>query len=361
LSPAAKDALLAVFSKKGSYVQQLLVEELVAATDALSREALSETLRLLLGSAPVALAMSNLEALGPLRPLLLPFTTPLELLSRLAPAVAVTPEDEEALAVVRGIFQLVQQMGNSGSVRGTNNSVVPGSMVFSTTAGQAGLLQGPRFGTTVPMNGRTAVAAAAEAVSDVADVARELQPLLPELLPGLTHTGELFVRAFTQRVATRLAESLSSGSSRSDAEDAERAMAMAALSFIQTGQGKGNGLMAMGRTGGSLGTTATPIFSTTPMAASPLFSSSNSAAGVFGGSSGNVRDPAQKPHAPGFGPASLRPYSASSSLPAATVGGLTAGQLVTGLVAAPLLVMLTPLAVLSEMQRRHRQGPHQPW
>eukprot|EP00775_Hariotina_reticulata_P007498 gene7498-7708_t len=293
-------------SPKGSYVQQLLVEELVAATDALSREALSGTLRLLLGSAPVALAMSSLEALGPLRPLLLPFTTPLEVLSRLAPAVAVTPEDEEALAVVRGIFQLVQQMGSSGSVS-TNGSMVPGSMVFSTTAGQAGLLAGPRFGAT--------------------------------------------------RVATRLAESLSAGSSNSDADEAERTMAMAALSFLQTGRVEGAGILGRGL--GNLSSTAYRMFSTTPMPANPLFSSANNiGAGAFGRSSGNdVRDQRQQPLIPGFGSAP-QPFSyASSRLPSAAPGGITAGQLVTGLVAAPLLVMLTPLAILNEVQRRHRQGP----
>ena len=58
------------------------MDELVAAIDALSREAASELLRRVLGSTPAVVALSGLEALGPLRPLLLPLPTPLEVLTR---------------------------------------------------------------------------------------------------------------------------------------------------------------------------------------------------------------------------------------------------------------------------------------
>lgn len=71
-----------IFSSRGSYVQTLLVEELVAATDALSREAASEALRLLLGSPPAALALNTLRALGPLRTFVVPLPTPIEIMSR---------------------------------------------------------------------------------------------------------------------------------------------------------------------------------------------------------------------------------------------------------------------------------------
>ena len=50
-----------VFSKDGSYAQELIVDELVAATDAMSREALSEALRLVLGSASAVSALRSME------------------------------------------------------------------------------------------------------------------------------------------------------------------------------------------------------------------------------------------------------------------------------------------------------------
>jgi hypothetical protein len=62
-----------VFAKDGSYAQELLVEELVAATDAMSREALSEALRLVGAQPPggghvvlccAVLCCAALQALG---------------------------------------------------------------------------------------------------------------------------------------------------------------------------------------------------------------------------------------------------------------------------------------------------------
>lgn len=371
LSPAAKDALLAVFNKKGSYVQQLLVDELVAAADAMSREALSETLRLVLGSAPAAVALSSLEALGPLRPLLVPFATPLELLSRLAPVVALTAEDEEALGVVRGIFELVARMAPDAAAATASSAAAAGSsgyspvgaadagnaasgMVFSTTG--VGRLSGaPGFGglTTRPVNPRAAVAAAAEAVTDAANIARELQPILPELLPGLQYTGELFVRAFLRRVALRFAKSMSVdqyGSSAS-VDDEERALAMAALGFV-AGPDSFNRIGSIGLPAG--------------------FNSNNSTSG-FGYGGGFLSQLQQGRGRAGAGPAAFGPqplqFTATNgqyhtgddaaSAAAHGVGGslfnnvpLTAGQLVTGLVAAPLLAVLTPLAILNDMQRK---------
>ncbi|KXZ45805.1 hypothetical protein GPECTOR_50g599 [Gonium pectorale] len=115
LSPAVVSALRQAL-RPGSYASELLVEEMVVAVDALSRDALSRLLGRLLGSAPAALALRSVEALGPLRSVLLPLPTPVELLSRLAPAVAVTPEDQEALALVRALLQLSQRLAQSGLV-----------------------------------------------------------------------------------------------------------------------------------------------------------------------------------------------------------------------------------------------------
>jgi hypothetical protein len=385
LSPAAKDALLAVFSRRGSYVQELLVEELVAAADALSRDALSQTLRVLLGSAPVAVAMSSLEALGPLRPLLLPLTTPLELLSRLAPAVQLTDEDEEALGVVRGIFQLVARMspdspaaaaaaaasaGNSSSSAGYRSvgsadaSNAASGMVFSTTEESSSRLLGlAAAGRAQQVDPRAAVAAAAEAVNGAAGVARELQPILPELIPGLQHTGELFVRAFVRRVALRLAESFTaadsygSSSSSVSVDDEERALAMAALGFVA-------GPDSFKRIG-NVGLPAGFLSGSSSGFAKNGCSGSGSIASEFTGVLFQQQMQPQQQQQPGAGAGfgavkplhfHAPPGAAASGAPGGWgAGPLTAGQLVTGLVAAPLLAVLTPLAVLNELQRRQQR------
>lgn len=62
--------------------QEVLVEEAVAAVDALSREAVSALLGAALGSAPALVARGALDALGPLRGVVLPVPTPVEVLSR---------------------------------------------------------------------------------------------------------------------------------------------------------------------------------------------------------------------------------------------------------------------------------------
>ncbi len=62
--------------------QELLVDEMVAAVDAMSRELLSDLLRQFLSSLPATLTMSALEALGPLRTVLLPMPTGVEVLAR---------------------------------------------------------------------------------------------------------------------------------------------------------------------------------------------------------------------------------------------------------------------------------------
>ena len=63
-------------------LQEVLVDELVAAVDTLQRYAVSGAVQRVLGSLPAALASNAVRALGPWRPLLLPIPTPLELLNR---------------------------------------------------------------------------------------------------------------------------------------------------------------------------------------------------------------------------------------------------------------------------------------
>ena len=54
------------------------MDEMVAAVDALSREALSRLVTSLLGSLPALAVGTTMSALGPLRGLLLPVPTPFE-------------------------------------------------------------------------------------------------------------------------------------------------------------------------------------------------------------------------------------------------------------------------------------------
>ena len=58
------------------------MDEMVAAVDALSREALSRLVTSLLGSLPALAVGTTMSALGPLRGLLLPVPTPFEILTR---------------------------------------------------------------------------------------------------------------------------------------------------------------------------------------------------------------------------------------------------------------------------------------
>ena len=69
-------------SAGSALLQEVLVDELVAAVDTLQRYALSGAVQRVLGSLPAALAANAVRALGPWRPLLLPIPTPLELLNR---------------------------------------------------------------------------------------------------------------------------------------------------------------------------------------------------------------------------------------------------------------------------------------
>lgn len=63
-------------------LQELFVEEMVAAVDAVGRNSISQVVRGLLGSLPATLTTSTVNAMGPLRSVLLPVPTPVELLSR---------------------------------------------------------------------------------------------------------------------------------------------------------------------------------------------------------------------------------------------------------------------------------------
>jgi hypothetical protein len=170
------------------------------------------------------------------------------------------------------------------------------------------------------LDGRSATAAAVEAVSGAASVAQELRPLLPELLPGLQHTGQLFVRTFVRRVAQRAGESLQLPGGIMTAEQQEEAIAMAALNFMPRA-----------------GAPASAGFFPGAGAASAGFASSSSSRGSALTGQFGFRGGAGQGVGGGLG---WQPTSM--------------GQLVTGLAAAPFLAVLTPLAILSELQQQQQ-------
>eukprot|EP00798_Chlamydomonas_sp_ICE-L_P030592 gene30592-35603_t len=161
INEAVREALKVIFAVDGSYAQELIVEELVAATDAMSREALSEGLVMVMSSATMVSSLRSVEALGPLRAVIMPFPVPLEIISSMQPVMALTQEDRQALHTLRS---------------SANN--MPGAMETGSRALRA---------------------------------AGEVMPMLPELLPGVRVTLELFMRQLVRRMALRLAEDLEPG------------------------------------------------------------------------------------------------------------------------------------------------------
>ncbi|GFH09697.1 eyespot assembly protein, ABC1 kinase family [Haematococcus lacustris] len=114
LNDALKDMLKLVFSKDGNYAQEILVEEAVAAVDAMSREAIGEALRLVAGTATSLAALRGMEALGPLRAMLMPLPLPVEAvaavdaLSReaIGEALRLVAGTATSLAALRGVEAL---------------------------------------------------------------------------------------------------------------------------------------------------------------------------------------------------------------------------------------------------------------
>ncbi|KAJ9524782.1 hypothetical protein QJQ45_024403 [Haematococcus lacustris] len=185
LNDALKDMLKLVFSKDGNYAQEILVEEAVAAVDALSREAIGEALRLVAGTATSLAALQGVEALGPLRAMLMPLPLPVDMLSTLQPAVALSREDRQALGTISTLMDLLASPSSS-SPRGSG-------------VGGAG--------------------------TRTLRVMGEVAPMLPELMPGVQATLEMFGRQLVRRMALRLAEDLDTATKASAAQRAARAPA----------------------------------------------------------------------------------------------------------------------------------------
>jgi aarF domain-containing kinase len=209
LPPAVKDALVLAFSSRGTPLQDLLADELAAAADALSRDALGGALRVALGSPPALAAASALQAVpAGVRRALLPAPTPLELLARLQPAVALSEQDREALRTARGVLDLLQRAA-------------------AATSGDAAAGGGGSAFRRPP-----SPAEAADALATAGRVAAELRPLAPGIAPGVTYVAERVARALAARVSTRAREAWGGGDALAAEAAREREAAMAALGFV---------------------------------------------------------------------------------------------------------------------------------
>jgi aarF domain-containing kinase len=160
--------------------QKLLVDEMVAAVNALTREALGEALKLVLASNSAVTALRNIEALGPLRTVVLPMPLPLHIISTVNSQATLTPEDRRALDTLSLILDMIGMTPASKSKQG----------------GQDLLTMVEDFNKTL-RTGETIVRGAGE-----------LAPIVPELLPGLQYTIEMFLSKLMRRMALRLADDL---------------------------------------------------------------------------------------------------------------------------------------------------------
>jgi aarF domain-containing kinase len=156
---------------------------MVAAVDAMSREALGEALRMTLSSNAAITALRSVEALGPLRSMVLPMPLPLDFLASMGTRMTLTSEDRQALDT---ISLLLDMLGSQPPH--TNRHVHPdfASGVFDSMDSTL------RTGTVVVRG------------------ASDLVPIMPELLCGVQATVELFVRHLLRRWALRFADDLDS-------------------------------------------------------------------------------------------------------------------------------------------------------
>ena len=205
--------------------------------DAASRQLAAAAVGSVLGSAPALAGLSAIEALGPWRSLLLPLPTPLELLNRWGGRV-----DVRACVRVKGRehgWAGVEGEGAPPSCRVMRQHRMAPlhhcCVLSDTKRAPSQPAPSPRPASLPAAASRVAPAlqpneedlaalATARGVADLvaqrspaaalppgppspseaARLAQELGPLLPELLPGVARTGEMFTRALARRIAHRV-------------------------------------------------------------------------------------------------------------------------------------------------------------
>lgn len=146
-------------------------------------------MKIVLGSATAVSALRNVEALGPLRTMLMPIPLPMDMLHSMEPAVQLSKEDKQALNTLTAVLDLMG--GGNGTGRGTSATGLIGNATMRMMQGGV-----PNVASMASMGGRAVRAAG------------EVAPLLPELLPGIQVTAEMFTKQLVRRMAVRLAEDL---------------------------------------------------------------------------------------------------------------------------------------------------------
>ena len=169
LDKTAVDAAKIIFRKEGSYIADLLVDELAATVNSLSREATLELSRLVLSSAATTASSQVVAALGPLRPLVAPLPLPSELLSRVP--VTLSRDDRVAVENVRILWEELQSVLTARTGR---------------ARAQLDMIE----------------------VQSLMKVLGEVGNLLPMLTPGLQRANERFVSELARKTFERLAEDL---------------------------------------------------------------------------------------------------------------------------------------------------------
>eukprot|EP00898_Chlorokybus_atmophyticus_P000394 jgi/Chlat1/1355/Chrsp119S01778 len=165
----SQQALQLLFAREGSYLQDLLLQEAVRATDALSRGALAQSWQVfgtLAAQSPLAVVQS-LVARSPPEPGTWPIFLP-GIVAGKVPYAQLTEEDQEALRTVQGLWEILQPE-----------------------------LQRPRPNPTSGWDART--------------LSQQLFPLVAGLVPGAGLLGLRFLRLLVERQALRLADDLDRG------------------------------------------------------------------------------------------------------------------------------------------------------
>lgn len=190
---ATRDALALVFSAEGNYLQEILVEEAVRAADALSRNAASQTWRVLGAGAPAALALGVLAPPVAFTP---GVNVPI-LLSLLASqnngVISLTLDDKRNLALLRSVAELVAPDFAARLREGTR--VNGGSNTSGLTGGN----------TSTAFDGSPTNQITGDEVRRIAALVTELGPAVA---PGVRRMSGEFATQFSKRVVERTREDL---------------------------------------------------------------------------------------------------------------------------------------------------------